>query len=1233
MPRALALLFVSSLLSVLLASPPQEQGRAEPVWFRGESIEESAAGSRYLVAATDSPLNREQRERIESLGVKLLDYVPVLGYRLKAPPGVEASLRQLGFVSWLGDLPAHLKIQPMLSAAAEIVSPTIVRVVLNEGEPPDRVEQVLAGLQVNGRPSGKGGAWRLEVSIPGERLRSLLSRLASLPEVEAVEQVLPLRLFNQDAVWVHQSFVGPSPQETPIFDHGIFGCGQTVAVADTGQDYDACYFRDDLNGPPPFYSCLYAPCPAGAPDPGMRKDIIYYNWSGTATGDDDTCPATLGGSGHGTHTSGSIAGDSSDYADCVGFTTPARNGGDGQAPGAKLVIQELGDGLEYLNGGAGTIWNLADVAYQSGARIHSISWGGVCHDLFGTCIEGCTLPYDSLARDTDLAMWTYPDLLMVNAAGNSGQFCPAPVSVNTPGIAKSVLTVGAVGHGSNADTPSAFTSPGPVFDGRLKPAVAAQGEATVSAASDAFPTTNNCGTCSLDGSSMSAPITAGLAALVREYYTAGYYAAGERNESLGFTPSGALLKATIIDGAAAGSPYFLTGYGRVVLGSTLAFSDSAFQLRVDDHREGLSTSGVVTHAYDVSAGTPLRATLAWTDYPAALGAAVARVNELKLEVIDPAGEVWFQTRDGATGAPQQTNDPGDPHDSVNVEERLVFDSPAAGRWVVRVHGVEVPWGPQPFALVVRGALADCPAPDAPGAVTLSSPADDRVLVEWDAVIGATRYNVYRSYGSCPGASWVPVATALTEPSFLDTTVTGGATYSYHVVATSDSAAYCESVLSACETIVPAGDCTLSPEFHGVRDAGSEGSDSCAIRLEWDDATPYCGSEVRYNIYRDTSSGFAPGSSNRVARCILGNSWTDGADLAYGTEYHYVVRAEDAASGHGGPCQDGNEDANLVEVQASPDGPPVLGTWQDDAGDTGEAKLTTGPPWTVDTTGGVPGGPNVYVVTSAAGICADLTTPTLTLGSPGEGPQLIFMTVHDLDYDSDGFWGREGSLGQVEIAIGPAFADWTRVELSPDYPWLIDFPLNNCASTAAIDTYFTDVDMEYSTYTASLVNWGGHDVRIRFHLSGDLIYPSGNWWIDDIEVAQAMVPGSCASLALGPPPVPDGASVLGDPLSVGKSGDDVTLSWDATSCPAAAVNVYEGVVGDYSTFTGGHCDLAPTGSAILSIADDRWFLVTATDGGSTDGSWSRDPHGNEFSYAGASSVCPAITQHVTNNACP
>lgn len=1221
------------LLSILLADADPtpaihlRRGTVRPLELTAASAASSATGKRYLVATTRGPLDAEQRAALEAAGVEILGYLPTHAYRVRLSPASETAVRRLPFVTWLGALPPDTKIDPSLDAGA---APSDVRIVLEAGEPPTRVLSALGALESTAAPSGKDGAWRVVTKASP----SLLASLAQLPEVEAIEPVRPLRLMNQDAVWVHQSFVGPSPQEAPVFARGIFGCGQVIAVADSAQDHDACFFRDAVNGPPPVSTCATPPCPLGTPAPTRRKDILYYNWSGGPVGEEDTCPATItGASGHGTHTSGSAAGDTAPYADCAAFSTPNRNGGDGQAPGAKLVIQEMGDGLDYLNTLGGTLWNLADVAYRTGARIHSNSWAGACHDIFGSCVPGCTMPYDSFARDADLAMWTYPDLLVVTAAGNAGLYCPAPIAVGTPAVAKSTLTVGSVGHGSSASVPSSFSSPGPVEDGRLKPTLAAQGEATVSAASDANLATNNCLTCSLDGSSMSTPTVAGLAALVREYYTAGFLAAGTRNPAQGFTPTGALIKATLLDAAAASSATFESGYGRVQLDRTLAFSGGAFSLRVDDRREGITMGSVVAHAYDVSGATPFRATLVWSDYPAALYAAVARVNTLKLEVVDPSGNVWFQTRDAGTGLPRRTSNAGEPHDDRNVEEHLVFDAPQAGRWIVRVRGVDVPWGPQPFALVVRGALTDCAPPAAPAAPNLTTPADGQVLVSWSPVPGTSAYNVYRSFGSCPGGPWVPVASGVTGTSHLDTTVSGGVTYAYHVTAASDAAAACESPRSSCASVVPTGACTLAPSFTGLASATSAGIATCSVNLAWPAATPYCVGDARYNVYRGTSASFVPDASNRIARCVPGTSFADAVDLSHGTTYWYVVRAEDASSGHGGPCRGGNEETNTKRVAVAPDGPPAQGTWNDDAGDTGVSKFSAASPWIVAGSGGATA-PKVYTATSSAGVCADLTSPTLTLADPGQGPLLTFTTKHDLEYDPTGeILGREGSLGQAEIAVGPTFSNWTRIPLSPDYPNVIDFAYNQCTTTQAPTTYFTGNRLTYQTYTASLANWAGGDVRLRFHLSGDFLYTGGNWWVDDVSVTAALVPGTCSAAPAGPPPVPDGAAVPGTPLRASRSGGSVAITWDPSQCVATAVNVYWGAIGNYATFTGGACGLPPTGSATVAVPANAWFLVVATDGASTDGSWARRLDGTERSYSGSGLACPAITQHVTSDGCP
>jgi hypothetical protein len=119
----------------------------------------------------------------------------------------------------------------------------------------------------------------------------------------------------------------------------------------------------------------------------------------------------------------------------------------------------------------------------------------------------------------------------------------------------------------------------------------------------------------------------------------------------------------------------------------------------------------------------------------------------------------------------------------------------------------------------------------------------------------------------------------------------------------------------------------------------------------------------------------------------------------------------------------------------------------------------------------------------------------------------------------------------------------------------------------------------------------------------------------------------------PPPIPDGAWDPGTPLRADRSGASVVVTWDAARCPATAVNIYRGVMGDFSAFVAGDCDLPPSGSATLRLPDNVWFIAAATDGGATDGSWSRTLTGAERSYSGASIACPEITSHLTSGTCP
>ena len=106
-----------------------------------------------------------------------------------------------------------------------------------------------------------------------------------------------------------------------------------------------------------------------------------------------------------------------------------------------------------------------------------------------------------------------------------------------------------------------------------------------------------------------------------------------------------------------------------------------------------------------------------------------------------------------------------------------------------------------------------------------------------------------------------------------------------------------------------------------------------------------------------------------------------------------------------------------------------------------------------------------------------------------------------------------------------------------------------------------------------------------------------------------------------------------PISPEVGGDDGAVEDCVEACAAAAVNVYHGAIGAFASFTGGHCGLPSSGSATIALPDNVWFIVAATDGAATDGSYGRTAAGGELVYSGAGAACPGMTSHLTNNACP
>ncbi len=469
----------------------------------------------------------------------------------------------------------------------------------------------------------------------------------------------------------------------------------------------------------------------------------------------------------------------------------------------------------------------------------------------------------------------------------------------------------------------------------------------------------------------------------------------------------------------------------------------------------------------------------------------------------------------------------------------------------QTHTVSV--GAGPYTLDV--ALTHPAAPPSPLA---TAGGDNRINLSWSPVSGATEYRILRSLSQ--GGPYAQVA-AVAAPgtSWQDNPVSGGVTY-YYVVRAFNA---CESPDSAEVSAATTGPCTIGPAFAGLSSVANGAGTTCALALSWPPAAPRCGGAVTYRVHRATTPSFTPSAANLVASGLSGTSWTDHASLATGAAYYYIVRSVDAASGA--------DDGNSVTVGGIPTGPSALGTWTDDAGDTGAARLALTAPWTVLATGGKTA-PKVYATgTYAANICAPLTTPVLELGA---NAVLTFQSKYDLETNWD--------AGVVEIATDPTFTNWTKLT-TVNYPNTLTNSGNACGfATGGAGTAFsltvTTPAYAASPYSGSLSAYGGRQVKLRWSLSSDASVQGKGWWIDDIAVTNVLIPGP---LRGGAASNPKEVSPAGRAMTCSKTGSGGAVRVAYTpGCGALDNAAYWGTgpIAGSLHWTGAACGLGNTGLA-------------------------------------------------------
>ncbi len=677
----------------------------------GERVPEEWQEQELFVVQFKEPIVPQKRQWLKSQSVEIISYLPDQAFLVR----VESPKKVLGFVDGQPGLLQDSRVRAVVPYFPEWkVSPDFGPfTILTQNQFELSSLRLRSGEDleaVSARASELVQSNRLQpVQLDGNHLimwmrRGVIHQVATWPEVLWIEPQLEITtmLVERDQL-LEGVALGSPPVEgqqvpltgyesgtrimgfEPVWERGLTGRGQIVAFADTGLD------QGDLRRLHRDFSNVIK---------GYHFGFFARDWSDPQ--------------GHGTHVAGSVGG--------TGAASQWRIRGG--AFDVNLIPQGLWSPLMNNISMPPQASNMFRPAYQDGARIHTNSWG----------MPNSNGNYNNFSAQMDEFMWQHPEFLLVFAAGNDGADSNRngridEGTVSAPGTAKNVLTVGAsenylleggiqrplrdlfggqrypaepLASDLLSDDPNglaAFSSRGPARDGRLKPEVVAPGTnivsncSTVSGASDLWGKMND-DYCYAGGTSMSTPLVAGAAAVLRQHLV----------QDWGIeAPTAPLVKAILMHsaddlfpgqyglvGASRGQeilnpgPGMAQGFGRVNIDR--ATSSEAFHVMA----QGLTAGGQL-EAIIYSTPDPideLRVTMVFLDAPALPNAARTLINDLDLVVTLDDGRRFTS------------------QDRTNPFEHLVIEGLNAyqGKVQIDIHTHKMPepnaQGGVPWALVV-----------------------------------------------------------------------------------------------------------------------------------------------------------------------------------------------------------------------------------------------------------------------------------------------------------------------------------------------------------------------------------------------------------------------------------------------------------------------------------------------------------------------------------------------------
>jgi hypothetical protein len=283
-----------------------------------------------------------------------------------------------------------------------------------------------------------------------------------------------------------------------------------------------------------------------------------------------------------------------------------------------------------------------DSAYMHDYRV------SIQNHSYGTGIENYygaeAVAYDEEVYKTDTVLHVFSSGNVGTTGDTTGIYQNLKGFANLTGTfkqAKNVLVVGATDDSLHVP---GISSKGPAYDGRVKPELVAFG---------------------IDGSSGSAALTSGVAALLQQGYKQVYHV----------MPSAALVRAILINSAVGNRMSYSSGFGSL---------HALHAIQTLEQKHFLQGTDKGDFTIQVPAGVQrLKITLCWNDPAAEANAANALVNDLDLSVTMNGNTFlpWVLSSvpvlDSLSAAPHRSRD------SLNNVEQVTIDNPAAGD--VQIH--------------------------------------------------------------------------------------------------------------------------------------------------------------------------------------------------------------------------------------------------------------------------------------------------------------------------------------------------------------------------------------------------------------------------------------------------------------------------------------------------------------------------------------------------------------------